>query len=63
MASETFSHFEKFYNLGSRCGCFKTSLLNYFGLRPECGHKNTECTGKSPDQLYLRAGDAIHPVL
>ena len=24
---------------------------------------NTECTGKSPDPLYLRPGDAIHLVL
>ena len=25
--------------------------------------KDTECTGKSPDPLYLLAGDAIYPVL
>ena len=25
--------------------------------------RDTECTGKSPDPLYLHDGDAIHPVL
>ena len=41
-------------------GCYKTSLLKLFWSAQECGRKNTECTGKSPDPLYLRAGDAIH---
>ena len=27
------------------------------------GVRNMKCTGKSPNPLYLRAGDAIHPVL
>ena len=34
MASETFGHFEKFYNLGGKCGCFKT-----------CYKINLVCTG------------------
>ena len=63
MASETVSHFKIFYNFGGRCGCFKTSFKKLFWSALECGHKNTECTGKSPDPLYLCAGDEIHPVV
>ena len=35
---------------------------DFYGCVPGC-LRNTECTGKSPDPLYLRAGDPIHPVL
>ena len=42
-------------------------VITLFWSAPECGHKNMEYTGnspsKSPDPLYLCAGDAIHPVL
>ena len=55
----TAGHFEKFYNLGGVV--VLKPRYKIFWPAPTFWRKNTECIGKSPDPLYLHAGDAIHP--
>ena len=60
MASKTVSHFEKkftFLVVGV------VILKPHYKIISTLWHWDTECTGKSPDPLYLRAGGAIHLVL
>ena len=62
MAAETFSHF-KFYNRGGKCGCSNFIIKLFWTALDRIWAPEHECTGKSPDPLYLRACDAIQIVL